>query len=102
MKLDILGDEEIDGLVPTDKEVDDYLATPDDEVAANLRETLDEETFRYLVKQILFYKKIAKAQAKMTAKQILEWGEELCECKETPLRLSRRRRECVRCWQELA
>ncbi len=72
MMLKELGDAEIDGLSPTDKEVDDYLAEPDDKVAAHLRETLDAETFRFIGKQILFSKKIARAQAQETLRQIVE------------------------------
>ena len=52
--------------IPSEAELDAYLATPDDAVASKLREELGIEDFRKLAKIILYTENIEKAQQTLT------------------------------------
>ena len=90
MKLDALGGEEIEAII--DKAIVDY-------------EDVEMTDRKWEDKQLEL---VAKAQAKMTVKQIMEWGTETC-----PHWLDKRgkglslnhmsvsKRGCPKCWREL-
>ena len=54
----LLSEQEIDNLTPTKEEIDNYLAKPDDEVAASL----DPYIKRMAARIILYTNKVAQAQ----------------------------------------
>ncbi len=57
-----LTDEERDACMPSKEQLEAYLAEPDDEIAGELRESLDTETFQLLATLILYGRNIAQAQ----------------------------------------
>ena len=57
----VISDEEQDNCVPTEEQLDAYLATPDDEVAAKIRRE-NPEASREIGKHILWGNNIAQAQ----------------------------------------
>jgi len=65
MESDLLTDKEQDACTPTDQDLEAYLATSDDAVAARLREKHPEQ-FRLIGRSILYGLNIAKAQREKT------------------------------------
>ena len=60
-KPPVISEKEQDDCTPTNEEVENYLAEPDDEIAANLRASYP-EMFKIIGRCLLYGKKIAKAQ----------------------------------------
>ncbi len=101
MELKILNDEEIGDLLSVEmkKEPDDYYKYPCSDGSSVL--TID-------------CRSVAKAQAKLTVKQIVNWGNEPCDKHNfvpwptvagggTVERVKvPKRRRCPKCWRELA
>jgi len=64
----LLTKESREDCIPSDAELDAYLATPDDESATKLRTELDVDDFRRLAKIILYIENIEKAQRDLTSR----------------------------------
>jgi len=63
----VMSPEEQDKCTPTDEQLEAYLAEPDDDVAARLREA-DPKMFRIVGRCLLYGQNIAKAQAEISYK----------------------------------
>lgn len=63
----LLTKEEKEKCIPTEKELADYLATPDDEIATKLRNKLSPEDFKIIGFVILYTENLEKAQDAKTA-----------------------------------
>jgi len=77
----VLSKEERDNCTPSDKQLEDFLAEPDDEVAAKLRKE-DPKMFRVIGQCLLYGRNIAQAQLDKVLKDKRVWIE--CENQDLP------------------
>ncbi len=92
--MSLLTDEEQDACMPTEEQLEAYLAEPDDAVAASL----SEKDKRLVAKFILCGRNIANASQAKTLKAVAEWGNELCAEHQGGSQL---RKQCIFCVEGL-
>lgn len=68
----LLAKSEREACIPTEEELRNYLATPDDGVAAKLRKELSPESFGKIGFIILYTEKIEKAQDTKSVKVVID------------------------------
>ncbi len=76
--MSLLTDEEQDACMPSEEQLEAYLAEPDDAIAAGL----NEKDKRLVAKFILCGRNIADASQTVTLKAVGEWLDERCESEE--------------------